>query len=117
MGYFLLWIENLSLSLLVTATLLACIGRLHNAKLRLGLRAAIILVFTLVYLGLVCPAAALELQPAPIKLGLFYPFLALMVCYLVGALWLGRSAMQRTDDDPPSVASADWPRGKLAIAL
>jgi hypothetical protein len=117
MGYFLLWLENLGLSLLLTATLLACIGRLQLPRVRLALRTAVVFVLTLVYIGLTCPAAVVELGQRPIKIGLLYPFLALTLCYGVGGIWLAISAMKRAEDDPEKVAAARWPRGKLAIAL
>lgn len=116
MGYFLLWLENLSLSLLFVATLLACIGRVRSERARLVLGVIVIVVPLLIYLGLISPAAAMELGPQGTKLGLFVPFLTLTICYLVGAVVLRWRAFRLTDDNPP-IPAAHWPRGKLAIAL
>ena len=37
--------------------------------------------------------------------------------FLVGAVWLGYRGLRRVDPQMHRAAAADWPRGKLAIAL
>jgi len=49
MGYVLLWIESLAVSLLFVALVLACVGRLHRRWLRHALWAAVMMVLLVVY--------------------------------------------------------------------
>jgi hypothetical protein len=115
MGYVLLWIESLAASLLFVATLVACIGRLRRPWVRSVLVVLAALVPLAIY-GLAAGAAAVVRFAASVSVGAFYPVLALLICYLGGAVWI-RIAGMRRGDDSPLVAAAAWPRGKLAVAL
>jgi hypothetical protein len=47
----------------------------------------------------------------------FYPMLALTIAVLVGIVWLVIRGLRRADANGTACAAANWPRGKLAIAL
>ncbi len=108
MAYVLLWLESLAVSLLFVATLTACIARLTRPRARM-------ILFVLAAIGPLLPYAAsivltLFLLPRfAASCPWFWPMIALLICYLAGALWIRRRALPR--------ATPAWPRGKLAIAL
>jgi hypothetical protein len=115
MGYFLLLIESLTVTLLLVATVLACAGRLHRRWLRLALWLPLTLALLLSYTALTVGAALLQFSGASDRW--FYPMLALTVAFLLGAVWLSVRGSRRVGGEPHRVAAATWPRGKLAIAL
>ena len=59
MGYVLLWIESLIVSLLLVATVLACVGRLHRRWLQTALWLPAPLLLLLFYTALTAGAAVL----------------------------------------------------------
>jgi hypothetical protein len=115
MGYVLLWIENLSVSLLLVATLLACAGRLRRRWLRHVLAVLAPLLLTLIYAAMTVATAFLQFK-ARIDTW-FFPTLALTVFFITGAVWLRIRGLRYVDAESTSVAAAAWPRCKLAIAL
>lgn len=114
MGYVLLWAENLGVSLLLVATLLACIGRLRWRPVRLGLSLLVVLPLLIFYGGVTGAAAHMKFNKQ-LAGNHFDSLLALTICFLIGAIWLLRRARPRASDELP--AAAAWPRGRLAIAL
>ena len=115
MGYALLLIESLAWSLLLVATVLACVGRLRRGWLRLALALPAPLVLLVIHV--VLTAIAAHFQFVHRIGGWFYPMLALTICVLVGTVWLLIRGLRRADVDPAACAAATWPRAKLAIAL
>ena len=85
MGYVLLWIENLAFSLLLVATLTACISRLQRPKLRLVLWILVASVPWLVYAGLTGLTAYLKFGML-VGDSWFYPCLGLLICFSLGAI-------------------------------
>jgi hypothetical protein len=114
MGYALLMIESLVLSLLLVATVLACAGRLRRGWLRLALALPAPLILLVMHVTLTAIAA--QLQFAYRIGGWFYPMLVLTICVFVGTVWLIFRGLRRADVDGTACA-ATWPRAKLAIAL
>lgn len=115
MGYVLLLIESLTLTLLLVATVLACTGRLARKWLRLGLSLTAVLAVWTAYAGLALAAGYFYFTGVSDRW--FYPMLALTIAFAVGAVWLMRSALRRAEGELYRQAAATWPRGKLAIAL
>jgi len=115
MGYALLWIENLAVSLLLVATILSCVGRLRRRWLRLALWMLVPAWLLLWYACLVSVAAFLGYKLVSTKW--FVPALALAICYLVGVLWLRLRGLRPAADGIAPTVAGNWPRGKLAIAL
>lgn len=115
MGYLLLLIESLTVTLLLVATVLACVGRLHRRWLRLTLCLPLTLALLISYTALTVGAALLQFSGASDRW--FYPMLTLTVAFLLGAVWLAICGLRRVGSEPHRVAAATWPRGKLAMAL
>jgi len=116
MGYILLWIESLAVSLLLVATLTACIGRLRRRWVRVVLSVLVMLVPVAAYAGLTGLAGAMKFaQGWPGTR--FYQLLTLTMFYTVGAVWILCRGLRWGDDERISPAARTWPRGKLAIAL
>jgi hypothetical protein len=118
MGYVLLWIENLAVSLLLVAMVFSCVGRLRRRWLRDALWMPIPVVFLLWYALLIYLATELtffghNVLPA----NWFGAVVALAASFLVGIVWLRRRGLRRIDDETKLPMSATWPRGKLTIAL
>ena len=80
MGYVLLWIENLTGALLLTATLLACLGRLRWYRLSRPLSVVAFLLLLAIYAVTIAWLEHLRSKLVPI--GIFYPLLASAACYL-----------------------------------
>ncbi len=114
MGYFLLLLESLTVTLLLTATVLACVGRFHRRWLRLALGLPLPLALLIAYTALTVGAAYLQILGVSDRW--FYPMLALTVAFLAGAIWLLVRGLRGVGDERRA-AAATWPRGKLAIAL
>jgi hypothetical protein len=118
MGYVLLWIENLAMSLLLVATVFSCVGRLRRRWLRDALWMPIPVLVLVWYAFLVYLATELtffghNLLPAR----WFGAVVALAVSFLVGVVWLRCRGLRRIDGEIGLPLAATWPRGKLAIAL
>jgi len=125
MGHILILIESPAVTLLAVALVLACVARLRRPWLREALWVSVALVLLLVYLGLTVFAGVAWWSHAANSSKIiwwpvgrwFYALLAMMVCYLIGVVWLRVRALRLVEGDLPVPAAASWPRGKLAIAL
>lgn len=115
MGYVLLWIENLAVSLLLVAALLACIARLRRPAVRVLLSMKLVVLLLAVYAGLTGLAAYLQFGILASD-SWFYPILALTLGYAVGAIWILARGLRCVEGEARP-AAASWSRGKLAIAL
>jgi len=116
MGYILLWIESLAVSLLLVATLVACIGRLRRRWVRVVLSVLVMLVPLAAYAGLTSLAGAMKFaQGWPGTR--FYQLLTLTMFYTVGAAWILCRGLRRRDEENRWAVAGSWPRRKLAIAL
>ena len=116
MGFLLLWTENLAISLLFTAIVIACAGRIHRRWLRLAIWVPFGFVVFLAYLALTILLGVLKFAYAS-SFDWFYPALALTLSYLVGALLIRVAGLRQRNGDPATVPAATWPRGKLILAL
>jgi hypothetical protein len=115
MGYFLLWIESLAVSLLLVATMTACAGRLRRHRPRLAWALVTPLLLALCY-------AAMSLFTAVFQFythidAWFWPIIALTIFFIAGAAFIVVRGLKYVDAERTSVAAADWPRGKLAVVL
>ena len=118
MGYALLWIENLAVSLLLVATVFSCVGRFRRRWLRDALWMPVPVVLLLWYAGLVYVATVFVFFTRNmLPVSWFVAVVALAVSFIVGAVWLQRRGLRRFDEQTGLTAAASWPRGKLAIAL
>jgi hypothetical protein len=115
MGYALLWIENLAVSLLLAATILACVGRLRRRWLRYTLWMPASLLLLLWFATLV--VAAVFLRHQLVSGQWIVPTVALTVCYIIGALFLWLRGLRPAADGVGPTIAGNWPRGKLALAL
>jgi hypothetical protein len=112
MGYVLLWIESLAVSLLWAATMITCIAPLRRRKV---LSVLIVLAPLAGYLSLTGLAGFMKYGG---MLGTrFYPILALTVFFVIGASWLLHRGLGRGSEEPQRRPALSWPRRKLAIAL
>ncbi len=115
MGYALLIVESLAWSLLLVALVLACAGRLRRRWLRLTLALPVPLVLLALHIALTAEVAAIQFA---YRVGSwFYPMLGLTIAVLAGTIWLMFRGLRRVDVHGTPCAAANWPRGKLAIAL
>jgi hypothetical protein len=115
MGYILLWLENLAVSLLLVALLTACSAHVKGHLLRPVLM-LITLLIPLLFYGFVT-LADLRLETiVRVHTGWFWPLVMLLATFFIGGveIWRrGRRGMVETAG-PAAVA---WPRGKLALVL
>lgn len=116
MGYALLWIENLTVSLLLLATVLACVGHLQWRWLRCAIWTVMVLAFTVFYGNLVWLTGLFQFRTGFVATW-FYPALSLAVIVLLGMVWLSIVGFRRADGMAVPIAAGTWPRGKLALAL
>jgi hypothetical protein len=115
MGYLLLWIENLVVSWLLVAMLMACVGRLRSRwQQRVGSILVVLLMFA-GYATLTGLEAALEFG-ARIRIGWFWPLLLLTLVFVVGATTIARYGI-RLAPGAAAVPAAGWARDKLGLAL
>lgn len=116
MGYVLLGVENLTVTILLVATLVACLAHWRLTLSRSLLAGFLALVILAAYAGLTATLGFLEFK---MWLGThwFYPLLMLTVCYAAGAGWLVFVGLRRDPTGLPSARAAGWSRTKLAIAL
>jgi len=116
MGYVLLCLENLAVSLLLLATLEACLGHWQRRRLRVIVAVMLALVVLAAYLGLLALVGLLKFA-----LGLggswFYPLAVMTASYTVGAGWILIAGWRRSEGGLSGPRCAIWPRGRLAIAL
>jgi hypothetical protein len=119
MGYVLLWIENLTVSLLFVALVLACAGRVRRRWLRLAIWAPALFSLMLGYAYLTIYVVILHIQSsfrAPLENWLL-PLLVLTLSFILGALWLRVCGFRKCDEDAISTVAGTWPRGKLLVAF
>jgi hypothetical protein len=112
MGYILLWIESLAVSLLLVATLLACTAQWQGRKPAV-FSVLLALLPCLAYAGLTGLAAYLQFEIRATD-AWFYPTLALTLVYCAGAVWILRYGLRRAAAD---LRAAAWSREKLAMGL
>ena len=94
MGYVLLWLENLAVTLLLLATLVACLGRWQRPRLRVALPIIAALVILAAYAGLTGLVGYLKFGTGLASFW-FYPVVALTASYLVGAGWILIAGLRR----------------------
>ncbi len=116
MGYFFLWIESLIAGLLLAATLIACIGRVQRRWVRLVLIALTILAPLTIYLALAIGTGILQIMYR-VPGARFVPMVLLTGAFAVGAIWLRGNGLRQGKEDPTRPRAAQWPRGKLVVAL
>jgi len=124
MGYALLWIENLAVSLLLMALVLACVGRLHRRWLRVVLWVPAPLVLLLGYAAQTVFTAFLQFRDPteffsfwPPRVNWFWQMLALTLSFFAGVVWLSVFGLRRVDETTMPTVAGGWPRGRLAIVL
>jgi hypothetical protein len=115
MGYLLLWLESLTCSMLFISVAVACIARLNGRWRRLAAATLAILLPFAYYTALTTLDAILEIHYR-VQAGWFWPAVVLTLGYFAGAILLTTRGLTRAASDDRTVA-ADWPRGKLALAL
>ena len=116
MGYILLCVENLAVSLLLLATLEACLGHWQRRRLRVIEVVLDALVVLALYLGLTCLLGWLKFAMS-LPISWFYPLAALTVCYMVGVGWIMIAGWRQSEGGLSGPRCALWPRSRLAIAL
>jgi hypothetical protein len=115
-GYVLLWIENLAVSLLLIAAIIACVARIRRRWLRLASWIPFAFFVFLAYLALTILTGYLKFVLLPDSVW-FYSALALMISYVVGVICLRIVGLNPKTDEPEIIPAATWPRGKLALAF
>lgn len=115
MGFFLLWIENLAVSLLFMAVVFALAARFRRRWLRWIIWVPLGLFVFLIYLALTIVAVVLEYEVP--GFGWILPFLTLLISYVIGIIGLAVSGSRPASNEPSIKAAAVWPLGKLAIAF
>lgn len=115
MGYVVLWIESLAVSLLLAALLVAAIGRLRGVWRR-RVWGVLVLLPIFVTFALLTSIDGLFESRKRVHTGLFWPLLSLTFAYLVGAAVISRRGLriQAMENMPAAVS---WPRAKLALVL
>jgi hypothetical protein len=116
MGYILLWIESLAVSLLLVATLVACIGRLRRRWVQVALAILVALVPLAAYVGLTSLAGIMKFNVG-MSGTRFYPILTLTVLFAIGATRVLYRGLRRGAGQPRRPVAGSWPRGKLAVGL
>ncbi len=115
MGFALLWIESLAVTLLLVALVLACVARWKSG----GARAVVWILTALVPLALyggLAAFAGVYAYAISGNHGWLYFASSLACVYLAGVVSLRLYAIRNKEIPEDSVA-ANWPRGKLAIAF
>src|SRR3972149_2960504 len=112
MGYLLLWIENLAVSLLFVAWVTAGVGRWQRRWLRAVVWLPVALVLLLIYLRLAHYTGASEFT----GFSWFYYTLGLTVFFLLGVIFLCVVGLKRTPAVERPTVAARWPRAKLFAA-
>src|SRR3989304_4659649 len=115
MVYVLLWIENLAVSLLLMATVFALVGRFRWRWMGFIIWIPLSLFIFLGYLFLSI-LTSIPRCPFFRNSMWFYSALALMMCFLVGLIWLCIAGVKRKKNNP-IVPAANWPLFKLILAF
>ena len=113
MGYVLLWIESLAVSLLLVAMVLACAARWSNRWLRAALWMAAALVPLIVYAAVTAGMGYLKFEYS-MAIAWFYPLVALTAAYIVGVIFLRLYGLSIAGAGGLAPRAAEWSRGKLA---
>jgi hypothetical protein len=122
MGYLLLAIEIVAVSLLFVALAVALVSRRGRWVRLVGTAAAVALMLAVYALAMLFDYAV-EFAAGIVKTGLFGPLVAMTLLFLAGAaiiVRLGLRAEPALDDEPrpgPTPAARAWPPGRLAVAL
>ena len=116
MGFVLLGVENLAISLLLVATVVACAGRWRRRWLRVFISSGVVLALLVGYGGLTAMVNVVESRK---RWGTHWAFclLALTAGYTLGAVIIVLVARRRKADGESTPRATNWPRGKLATAL
>jgi hypothetical protein len=112
MGYLLLWIENLAVSLLFMAFVMACVGRWRRRWLRTAVWLPIALFLLMPYSFAALCIGGVKFSACP-DFPWFYYAATLALGVFVGAIVLRVIALKRTANPEYPTAAARWPRGKL----
>lgn len=115
MGFLLLWVESLAVSLLFMAWVFACVGRWRRRWLRGGVVALGDLVVLMIYLYLAVYAGRLQFS-GTLGFRWFYYALVLAISVFVGAVALHVIGLSRTRKTALPAVASRWPRGKLFAA-
>ncbi len=113
MGYILLAIEHLAVSLLLLTTLAACSAHLRRRRTAAIVAAAVLL--TLILFGPFLAAATAARFVMNLVYHHFIPVLTLTLLFILGSVFVARAALRSEADGEP--AGRQWPRLKLAAAL
>ena len=117
MGYLLLWIENLAVSLLFMAWLTACVAHWQR-KWHRGL-AWMIIVIMVIFVGFNASAVVTGtvklFQPRNIP-WFYQQILTLTICFLIGAILLLIKGLRRISNVETTLVASAWPRGKIFVA-
>jgi hypothetical protein len=116
MGFLLLWIESLTVSLLFMAWITACVGRWQRRWIRAIVWMPIALLLLLPYSLVAVVMGILKFRFTPGH-PFFYYFLGLALALLVGIIVLRVKGLRRTGVLEWPTEAAQWPRGKLFAAL
>jgi hypothetical protein len=115
MGYILLWIENLTVSLLLIATVIACTSRMRRRWLGVIISTVVSIFVFLPYLLLSIWVGFAKFHDS-FDVG-FYPLMALAIFYLGGTIWLFIAGLFSRNRELDAYRAANWSRGKLALAF
>ena len=107
MGYVLLCLENLAMSLLLLATLEACLGHWQRRRLRVIAAFMAALVVLAVYLGLVVVLGLLKFTMG-LASSWFYPLAVMTGSYMVSAGWILIAGWRRSEDGLSGPRCAIW---------
>ena len=134
MGYALLWIENLAVSLLFVATVVAWLCRPGRRPGRPWIehwaRPAVAAIAVLLPMAVYGVVTAGLWRLSHLKLGmtamtvtvavpnfLFFALVALTILFAIGGVLVVLVGLRKQKDDSALAFASRWPRGKLAIAL
>ncbi len=116
MGYVLLWIENLAVSLLLVATITAFTIQIRHKWLRLSIWATAVLLIFLAYLSITVITGIIRFR-LQLRFNWFYPALMLLLFYISGVLRLKYVALKPSGEVPSVPNAVFWHQGKLTLAL
>jgi hypothetical protein len=114
-GFLVLWLENLAVSLLLMALVTACVGRWQRQWLRAVAWTAVSLAVLSVYACWAAYAGILQFSGTP-GFHWFYYALALAIAVLIGTVSLRVVGLRRTPETASPAVAARWPRAKLFAA-
>jgi hypothetical protein len=115
MGFILLWVESLAVSLLLVAWAVACVGRWRRRWLYTVVYAGVTLVLLFPYALVASQIGVMKFDfPYP-DYPWFYYTSGLSVFFLAGAIALGVVGLRRPPTELLPTVAAAWPRGKLFL--